>query len=99
MSEYLFNIAESFEITGRGLVLASDLKIRQISQLVSPGHLLEFRLASGTSFRSRVISIDLSTPFSPNRPLGFQVEPIVRRADLPIGTAVWLVADSEAHDD
>jgi hypothetical protein len=94
--EYLFNIAESFQIAARGLVLASDLKIVQIPQILMPGQVLEFCPPQGCVFQARVTSIEHHSPFSPYRPLGFTVEASVQKEHVPVGTAVWLVSDGQA---
>lgn len=95
MREHLFNIAESFEIEGQGLVFASDRRIHQIPQLVNIGQVLEFCPIGAESFRSKVTSIQHTLPFSPYKPLGFSVEPFVLKEHVPIGTPVWLVSDAK----
>jgi hypothetical protein len=96
MREYLFNIAESFEVVGRGLVLASDRKIVQIPRLLKAGCVVEFCPRKGDAFQSRITSIELNSPFSPYRPLGFMVQASVAKEDVPVGTSVWLVSDAPA---
>ena len=93
MSEYLFNIADSFEIDEQVLILASDRKIHQIPQLVKVGQLFEFRPVGAPIFHARVTSIQKIYPFSPYKPLGFSVESSVHREHVPIGTEVWLMSD------
>lgn len=93
MREYLFNIAEHFQISGRGLVFASDVKIAQIPQVVRSGQIVEFCPPAGGAFQSRVTSVELQSPFSPYKPLGFMVEASVQAEQVPVGTAVWLVGE------
>jgi hypothetical protein len=93
MREHLFDIAALFEIEGQGLVLASDRGIHQIPQIVEIGQLLEFCPTGERPFRAKVTSMQHPRPFSPYKPLGFCVEPFVQKAQVPIGTSVWLVHD------
>lgn len=94
MREYLFNIAESFELSGQGLVLASDRKIHQIPQLLCVGHIVEFCPVGAPAFRAKVTSLQHMSPFSPYKPQGFSVESFVRKEQVPVGTPVWLVGDA-----
>jgi hypothetical protein len=96
MREYLFNIAERFQISGRGVVFASDVKIAQIPRMVRPGQVFEFCPPANEAFQSRVTSVELPSPFSPYRSLGFMVEPSVQAEQVPVGTAVWLVGERPA---
>lgn len=93
MLEHLFDIAASFEIEGQGLFLASDRRIHQIPRIVEIGQLLEFCPSGDMPFRAKVTSIKHPRPFSPYKPLGFSVESFVQKAQVPIGTPVWLVRD------
>jgi hypothetical protein len=90
-------VADTFEIRGRGLVVATDRPYERLPRdlKLKIGDPVEFR-SSGRVFRSRVVGIEHWDPWTPKQLFAFLLPREVVKADVQIGAEVWAVeADAE----
>jgi hypothetical protein len=92
MSRFLFKIRDTFWLTNRGLVVATDLtgedaRAQGISLRV--GDTLGLRRPDGSRVASGIAGIEMVSPYVPNRALGFLLSPGVAKEDVPAGTEAW----------
>lgn len=92
MAEFLFKVAEVFEIPERGLIIATDTPIREIPFVLRPGEVIEFRSPDGGKFKSTIRALEFASPFNPNRTFAFLAGAEVAKVDIPPGTQIWLVS-------
>lgn len=97
MATYLFRIAETFDISDRGRIVASDTKIIDIPFMVRAGSKIELRFADGSVAATSIKGLEHSRPFSPYRPYAFLVGDEVQGLPLPTGTEVWLLDEGHAQ--
>ena len=90
-------VADTFEIRGRGLVVATDTPYGRLpSDLkLKIGDPVEFR-SGGCVFRSRIVGIEHCDPWSPRQLFAFLLPREVVKADVQIGAEVW-AADADAE--
>jgi hypothetical protein len=85
-------VVEALQISGRGLVVVTDVKLREVGQLgisVRPGMKVVFDSESGRQLISTVKALELfSSPFNPNKPFAFVLAEGLAKSDLPAGTQV-----------
>jgi hypothetical protein len=90
-------VADTFEIRGRGLVVATDTPYEPLPRdlKLKVGDPIEFR-SGGRVFRSRVVGIEHCDPWTPKQLFAFLVPREVVKADVQVGAEVWAVeADAE----
>jgi hypothetical protein len=85
----LFRVADTFQISGRGLVVVADVPVRQVSDLLRQGQAIEYRRPDGTKLASTLGSFEFVALSTPDRPFAFAAAPGITREDLPAGTEVW----------
>jgi hypothetical protein len=95
MPELLFRVADTFEIRGRGLVVGTDTPIRNVPFLLQSGSKVEYRRPDGTRIESVIKGLEFSSPFNPNSSYGYLAADGISKADLPLGTEVWLVSSRD----
>ncbi|HEX8651573.1 MAG TPA: hypothetical protein VF708_12095 [Pyrinomonadaceae bacterium] len=92
MSHFLFKICDTFQITNRGLVVATDLKeedARAQGIRLKVGDFLELRRPDGSRVMSKIAGIGMLNPSVPNRPLDFMLSAELGKKDVPVGTEAW----------
>jgi hypothetical protein len=92
MSRLLFKICDTFWLTNRGLVVATDLTGEDASDKgisLRVGDALELRRPDGSRVVSGVAGIAMVNPYVPNRRLDFLLSPGVAKEDVPVGTEAW----------
>lgn len=87
MGHFLFKVQETFQLKDIGLVIAADIKIKDAK--VGRGDELEFRLADGSKFITKVAGINIMSPYNPERLFSFSLPKGADKAYIPIGTEVW----------
>lgn len=91
-------IVEALQISGRGLVVVTDVKLSDIAVLginANIGAKVIFETGDGVRAESAVRSLELfSSPFNPNKPFAFVIEDGLNKTDLPSGTRVLFEAQS-----
>ena len=92
-------VADTFEIRGRGLVVATDTPYERLplDLKLKIGDSIEFR-SGGNVFRSLVVGIEHFDPWTPKQLFAFLLPRDVVKADVVIGAEVWAVnADAEPN--
>ena len=86
----LFTIVDSFDISGRGLVVASDQTFRTLGDVdVRIGDVIVLRSSERPDRNTTVHGIEHCDPWSPDRVFAILLPPDVDRSDVPNGTEVW----------
>jgi hypothetical protein len=85
-------VADTFEIRGRGLVVATDTPYERLPRdlKLQIGAPVEFR-SGGRAFRSRVVGIEHCDPWTPKQLFAFLLPREVVKTDVEIGAEVWAV--------
>jgi hypothetical protein len=88
-------VADTFEIRGRGLVVATDTPCERLPRNLKLriGDPVEFR-CGGRVLRSVVVGIEHCDPWTPKQLFAFLLPHDVVKADVPIGAEVWTVEAS-----
>lgn len=85
-------IVEALRISGRGLVVVTDSRLRGVSNhsaIPQTGAQVRFLTPDGTHLESTVRSVELfSSPPNPDKPLAFGVLEGIGKAELPPNTQV-----------
>lgn len=85
-------IVEALQISGRGLVVVTDSKLRDMSSrgaIPQTGAPVRFLTPDGTHLESTVRSVELfSSPPNPDKPFAFVVQEGIGKAELPPNTQV-----------
>ncbi len=92
MSHFLFKICDAFQITNRGLVVATDLKEEDAKAKgirLKVGDVLELRCPDGSRVMARIAGIGMLNPSVANRPLDFLLSAEIAKEDIPVGTEAW----------
>jgi translation elongation factor EF-Tu-like GTPase len=90
----LFHVQDTFEIQGRGLVVATDCAIGDCDFRLKLGDEIEIRNELRPWLRTRITGIEFADPYSPVRPFAFLLPREVYKGDVEVGAEVWQV---EAH--
>jgi hypothetical protein len=90
MTERLFRVRETFQLQGRGLVIATDALVRSIPRVLCAGQSIEFRRRDGRRILSIIKSLEFASPFNPNRTFAFLADDGITKDDVPPETEVWL---------
>src|SRR5262245_15489691 len=93
----LVTVADVFELSGRGicpLPIVPDAQINpDVGERLKVGDTLELRRPNGTVLRVKLYGLGF---FSPSKDgLGIELGPKLSKADVPIGTEIWKVGETE----
>ena len=88
MSRLLFRIIDNFWLERIGLVVAVDAKSGDVC--LRAGDLLELRRPDGSRLETEVAAIPHLRPSDPDRLFSFSLPGGLGKADVPIGTEVWI---------
>ncbi len=90
---FLGRVSETFDITGRGVVVAFGTTYEQLPQDVKLkiGDQVEFRTDGVVVLQSRVAGIEHCSPWTPKSIFAFLLPRTVKKQDVPIGADVWAV--------
>ena len=96
MPQFLFSIADTFEIKGRGLVICADKRLDEleVGVRVQIGSEISIRSPDGSATVARITGIEIATPRNPNRSFAFLVDRSVTKDVAPVGSQIWTVAPS-----
>jgi len=86
---FIGNVADTFEIKGRGVEVAIDRTVDQLPKelRIYVGDPVEFRSAGAALFQTTISGIGFCDPPNPHRPFAFLV--MAAKTDVPIGAEVW----------
>ena len=93
--EFMFKVEDTFTISGRGVCLIG-LRYTQLGRL-GKGDAVELKRPDGTCIRSEVAGVEWRATYAEPRPpmeerrFPVLLSPPLSKADIPIGTEVWLV--------
>jgi hypothetical protein len=90
MKRLLFTVADSFEITGRGLVIIPGI-IPRDDERFRVGDAIELRRPDGTVFHARIAGLELLNPTPPDHSIPVLMPLGISKQDAPLGTEVWSV--------
>jgi hypothetical protein len=90
MARHLFNVAETCDLPGRGVVIITDRKYEELSSLrVRIGDDVEFR-HDGIAVKSSIAGVEHLNPWTPQTGFAFLIPPDATRPDIPTGSEVWI---------
>jgi len=92
MKRLLFRISDTFQISGRGLVIATDViineaKVKGINLKI--GDTIELCRPNGTHINTTIAGIEFACPVDPKHFLAFLLPSNVLKEDVPAGTEAW----------
>ena len=91
--KFLFKVEDVFQIEGRGCVLIPGIPHSfSKERSVKRGEAIEMRRPDGSTFRSTTWQIEMISTRQQRDHTVIMI-PDVPKADIPIGTEVWLVND------
>ncbi|MFG0265770.1 MAG: hypothetical protein ACF8AM_11575 [Rhodopirellula sp. JB055] len=92
MSFHMFDVAETFDISGRGLVIATNKTFATLGDVVVRiGDPITIRRDSADDLATSVVGIEHCDPWSPERIFAFLVPQGISKSDVPIGSQIWSV--------
>ncbi len=82
-----FKVVDTFQIAGRGLVVATDKTYEAFSgkEPFKVGDAVEVRQDGRTILRTYVAGLELCTPWSPQQPIPILLPPEITKQNIPIG--------------
>jgi hypothetical protein len=86
-------VFDTFEIKGRGVVVATDTTYEQLPRelKLKIGDPIEFRVGKDVVLRTTVVGIEHCDPWSPTHTFAFLLPGDLSKADVPIGSEAWSV--------
>jgi hypothetical protein len=91
---FLFRIAHVFDVSGRVVVVASDISLFDSIKLsLKIGDELEIRFPQRESIKTQIKGFEMAT--NPHRPFSFLLSDVTKDL-LPIGAEVWSVDDAHS---
>ncbi len=95
ITRHAFNVADKFDIQGRGLVVATDKRYEDLPSWLAlkVGDDIELR-SDGNAVRTRVTGIEFVDPWTPKTPFGFLLPADVPKDRVTIGCEIWVTESS-----
>ena len=95
MTRHAFNVADKFDIQGRGVVVATDKRYEDLPSWLALkiGDDVELRSEENT-VRTRVAGIEFVDPRTPKTPFGFLLPADVPKDRVTIGCEIWVTESS-----
>ncbi|MBA4031248.1 MAG: hypothetical protein C0478_10230 [Planctomyces sp.] len=95
VARHAFNVVDTFEIQGRGLVVATDMRYKELPSWLAFKIGDEIELHSKSHIlRTRIAGIEHCDPWTPETTFGFLLPADVSKDQLPIGCEVWITEAS-----
>jgi hypothetical protein len=94
MSHYLFTICATFQLRERGLVISSDIAIKDAAAKgirLRVGETVQLRCSNRTAMTTQIKGIEFIHPFNPDNTLSFLLPPEIAEKNISVGTEVWSV--------
>jgi len=88
---FVGKILETFEIKGRGIVVATDTTYEKLPHdlRLKIGDSVELRMGGAVILQTRIVGIEHCNPWSPTLPFAFLLPRDLSKADVPVGSEVW----------
>jgi hypothetical protein len=82
------NVFDTFEIKGRGVVVATDKTYEQFpgDLKLKIGDRIELRMAGRVVFRTKIVGIEHFDPWSPRHLFALLLPSEASKADVPVGS-------------
>jgi len=95
MTRHAFNVADTFDIQGRGMVVVTDKRYEDLPSWLAlkVGDDVELRLEDNT-VRTKVAGIEFVNPWTPKTPFGFLLPADVQKDQVSIGCEIWVTESS-----
>lgn len=94
MNKYLCKVADVFQLTGR-LVIVTDTAYEDFdTKDWRHGSMVELRRADGSTIKTQTW-YEMGSPSDFGRPMAFSVEKTLSKAEIPVGSEVWLVQEQQ----
>jgi hypothetical protein len=90
MPRLLFEVVDSFEIAGRGLVPIPGI-VPQGEERFRVGDPLELVRPDGTRLRTHIAGLELFSPMPADHAVALLLPKGLSKLDVPTGTQVWSV--------
>jgi hypothetical protein len=88
----MFDVAETFDIAGRGLVIATNKTFATLDDVVVRiGDSIAIRRSAADDLLTSVVGIEHCDPWTPERIFAFLVPDGITKSDVPIGSQIWSV--------
>ncbi|MCR9210535.1 MAG: hypothetical protein NXI28_20095 [bacterium] len=92
MPTHMFDVAETFDIVGRGLVIATNKTFATLDDVVVRiGDSNAIRRSAADDLLTSVVGIEHCDPWTPERIFAFFVPDGITKSDVPIGSQIWSV--------
>jgi len=92
MRSFLFYVAETFDITGHGVMVTSDQTFATLGKVVLHiGDSISIRSPGRNDRLTTVAGIEHCDPWTPDHVFAILLPTDVSRSDIPIGSEVWLI--------
>jgi hypothetical protein len=95
MSKYLCKVDRVYQLPGR-LVIVADTLYDDFDKGWRHGVTVELKRPDGTSLQTQTW-METGSPTNIGRPMAFSVEKTLTKADIPIGSEVWLVQEQQSQ--
>lgn len=87
---FLFKIEQAFEIAGRGCVIVPTM-VEDHDFKIRPQDAIQLRTPKGQIRDAHIVSVEFLKPEVGMCRMGILLPTDIAKADVPTGTAVWLV--------
>lgn len=95
MNKYLCKVAEVFQLTGR-LVVVTDTAYENFdTRDWRHGSTVELKRPDGSTIKTQTW-YEMGSPSDFGHPMAFSVEKALTKADIPLGSEVWLVQEKKS---
>jgi hypothetical protein len=96
MTRHVFNVADTFELSGRGMVVVADKRCEELPPWLALkiGDQIEFRSNDYGCLRTRIAGIEMGNPWTPMTPFGFLLPTDLSKTQVPLGCEVWISESS-----
>ena len=91
MAQFLWNIVDTFQIEGRGVIITGDIRECDECADVPSGCMLEVRRPDGTSSTYANFSIGFIDPPNHERARHFCLTGDFDKSTVPVGSELWCV--------
>ena len=95
ITRHAFNVADTFDIQDRGLVVTTDKRYKDLPPWLALkiGDNIELR-SEGSTVRTKVAGIEFVDPWTPKTPFGFLLPTDMPKHQVTIGCEIWVTESS-----
>lgn len=91
MWQHAFNVAETFVLQNRGVVVATDKRYEELPKefTLKVGDDVQLR-SDGNTVRTSIAGIEIVNPWTPQTPFAFLLPADVPKEQVTIGCEIWV---------